>query len=368
MLDTHSADSAAVEPLVFFVEQVPVVPVVILQYAVSPQSVWEEQDLRQPVSVHSYAPQSWGFARLHAPWPLQVTSGVNVAPLHTPGVHTWLALTLRQVPEPSQVPSFPHSLLAVWSAHASCGSLPLSTGAHVPSVWPVSADEHALHPPQVVPQQTPSTQLPRAQSTFAEQFAPTCKDRLGSPEASAMARVPLIPASPEVSRLPPVLPPAASLVAAPPFAELSPLTALPPPAPPPPAPPPPPPCPFEPPVEAPPSALPDPTEPSALSPARSPSSKFRLVGSQLVPIDANRRTSAPKAKTLVMDRSLMPSVVTDDSLLGTCCRNGSSPQPRHPLRSLQRRCAVVGTVFRPALHRCRIGASKDEHRENGAPS
>jgi len=44
------------------------------------------------------------------PLPSQVAAGVNVFPslLHDAGVHTWLLLTLRQAPLPSQVPSFPH--------------------------------------------------------------------------------------------------------------------------------------------------------------------------------------------------------------------------------------------------------------------
>jgi hypothetical protein len=44
-----------------------------------------------------------------------VAAGVKIPPLHAAFVHTWLVLTLRHAPAPSQVPSLPHGLVAVSS-------------------------------------------------------------------------------------------------------------------------------------------------------------------------------------------------------------------------------------------------------------
>ena len=80
---------------------------------------------------------------VQAPAPSQVVVGVKVfsSALHDAAMHTWLVPTLRQAPLPSQVPSLPHGLVAVSSAHVSCGSLPTLTGPQVPSSRPVSASK-----------------------------------------------------------------------------------------------------------------------------------------------------------------------------------------------------------------------------------
>ena len=117
------------------------------------------------------------MAVVQAPLPSQVVDAVKVLPsvLHNAGVHTWLLLTLWQAPLPSQVPSVPHWLVAVALVQKLCAFLPTLTGAHVPSSTPVSVFVQALHPLQVVwlwLQQTPSTQLPRAQSVSAVHALP----------------------------------------------------------------------------------------------------------------------------------------------------------------------------------------------------
>jgi hypothetical protein len=97
------------------------------------------------------------------PLPSQLDAGVNVVPslLHEAGPHSWPAPTLRHAPLPSHVPSLPHGLAgvaAVSSAHASWGSVPLATGAQVPSSPPVMAAEQASQPSHALSQQTPSMQ------------------------------------------------------------------------------------------------------------------------------------------------------------------------------------------------------------------
>lgn len=74
--------------------------------------------MRQPVTAHWKPPQSCAVAVVQAPMPSQVVTGVKVLPslLQLAFVQTWLELTLRQAPLPSQVPSLPHWLLAVSSA------------------------------------------------------------------------------------------------------------------------------------------------------------------------------------------------------------------------------------------------------------
>jgi hypothetical protein len=120
-----------------------------------------------------------------------VDAGVKLAPLHEAALHTWLLPTLRQAPAPSHIPSVPHSLVAVTSSHWLCGSWPSSTGAHVPSLLPVSAAEQALQPMQAPSQQTPSMQLPSAHSLLAEHLLPTGK--LVPPLVPAELVVPAVP-------------------------------------------------------------------------------------------------------------------------------------------------------------------------------
>ena len=76
------------------------------------------QVVRQPVTAHWKAPQSCGVAAVQAPMPSQVVAGVKVllSLLQLAFAQTWLELTLRHAPLPSQVPSLPHWLLAVSSA------------------------------------------------------------------------------------------------------------------------------------------------------------------------------------------------------------------------------------------------------------
>jgi hypothetical protein len=64
--------------------------------------------------------------------PSQVETGVKTLPLHEASVQTTLVLALRQVPAPSQVPSFPHFLVVVSSLQKLWAFLPLVTGAQVP--------------------------------------------------------------------------------------------------------------------------------------------------------------------------------------------------------------------------------------------
>jgi hypothetical protein len=112
---------------------------------------------------------------LQAPSPSQVETGVKVPAVHEAEVHTWLVLTFRQAPAPSQVPSLPHCLVGVSSTQDLWGFCPVITGAHVPSALPVMALLHALQPVQtlaVVSQQTPSTQFLLAQVGPSWQSAP----------------------------------------------------------------------------------------------------------------------------------------------------------------------------------------------------
>lgn len=91
------------------------------------------------MTVHWNAPQFEVVAFWQAPTPSQLDAEVNVVPLHDAGAHWWLVPTLRQAPLPSQVPSFPHGLVAVSSTQLLWGSSPLEAGAQVPSDLPVNA-------------------------------------------------------------------------------------------------------------------------------------------------------------------------------------------------------------------------------------
>jgi len=76
----------------------------------------------------------------------------------TPGVHV--------APRPLQV---------VWQravVQASCGSEPAGTGQHVPSFPGTLQALQPLQSADVVPQQTPSTQLPLAHSFAPPQLTP----------------------------------------------------------------------------------------------------------------------------------------------------------------------------------------------------
>jgi hypothetical protein len=101
---------------------------------------------------------------------------VKLLPLQTAVLQACPLLTLPHAPAPSQLPSLPHGLVAVSSLQASCGSLPSSTGAHVPSAFPVKVREQALQPVQAVAQQTPSTQWPSSHSLSWAHGTPTPPD------------------------------------------------------------------------------------------------------------------------------------------------------------------------------------------------
>jgi hypothetical protein len=150
--------------------------------------------------------------------------------LHAAALHTWLLLTLRHAPAPSQVPSFPHWLVAVSSMQVLWGFRPASAGAQVPSLFPVSVFEQALQPVQVVAQQTPSTQLPRAQSLASEHGAPTCPVSFWSTGASITTFVPPPPPFPPVEMMPPLptIPPVAMITLVPSTPLLPPVPGAPP--------------------------------------------------------------------------------------------------------------------------------------------
>jgi hypothetical protein len=120
------------------------------------------------------------------------------------------AAALRHAPFPSQVPSFPQGLVDVSSVQASRPLLPLATGAHVPSGWPVSALEQAKQPVQLVAaQQTSSMQRPLEHWVLEVQAVPA-----GDPGASVGGRA-SGQAMPPPSELPPeplVVPPVESEV------------------------------------------------------------------------------------------------------------------------------------------------------------
>jgi len=75
------------------------------------------QVFAQPVVAHGKAPQFSVIGVGQLPFPSQVATGLKILPVHEAAPQTWLALTLRHAPAPSQAPSVPHSLLAVTSAH-----------------------------------------------------------------------------------------------------------------------------------------------------------------------------------------------------------------------------------------------------------
>jgi hypothetical protein len=130
------------------------------------------------VTEHWKAPQGLEVAVVQAPLPSQFVPSVKVFPsaLHDPVVQTWLLPTLLQAPLPSQLPSFPHWLVLVSSAHVSWGSLPTLTGPQLPSSRPVNLLAQALQPVHsalVLLQQNPSTQLPFAHSAAAVHALPT---------------------------------------------------------------------------------------------------------------------------------------------------------------------------------------------------
>ena len=60
-------------------------------------------------------------------------AGVKAAPLQDAVPQVLLLSTFWQAPAPSQLPVFPHALVAVSSWQLLYGSLPVTTDAHVPS-------------------------------------------------------------------------------------------------------------------------------------------------------------------------------------------------------------------------------------------
>jgi len=107
--------------------------------------------------VQLVVPFAW-----HWPWAMQVLGLVKTALAHEPSLHTVPTAYLRHAPTPSQTPSLPQ-LAEPWSAHSPSGSLPVVTGAQVPSFPPVnSALQLVQVPVQALSQQTPSTHWPLA--------------------------------------------------------------------------------------------------------------------------------------------------------------------------------------------------------------
>ena len=227
------------------------------------QSAAVVQVFEQPVWAHAKGVQSCVLTTTHAPLPSQVETGVKTLPLHEASVQTTLVLALRQAPAPSQVPSFPHWLVPLWSVHALWALRPLVTGAQVPSDLPVSVWMQALHPVQALSQQTASAQTVEAQSLLAEQVAPWSAGTnpsgmsAGASIAASGAMPPAPPPLPPPLPIPPLLPPLPLLPppedgpSATPFASFMPSVAPPPPPSRPAAPPPNGAVPLEPPAAAP---------------------------------------------------------------------------------------------------------------------
>jgi hypothetical protein len=141
-------------------------PIIMVQYAVEMQSVSALQVAGQAPPEQRYGEQSWVPPSVHTPTPLQVSALFNVVPdPQDAAVHTVPLAYLRHAPAPSQAPSFMQDM-APLSVHSLSGSIPVTTGPHVPlAPEPFLSALHATQrPTHEVSQQTPSTQLPLVQS------------------------------------------------------------------------------------------------------------------------------------------------------------------------------------------------------------
>jgi hypothetical protein len=142
--ESHSPAAAQPAPSAFFVLQVPL----LLQYCVLGQSAVPVQGLAQPVTAHANTPQSIAIPAVQVPAPSQVPAGTKVcASEQLACPQGWPLSTLRHWPLPSQVPSWPQALVAVWSWHMARGLVPVLAFAQVPSFIPVYVAAQALQAP-----------------------------------------------------------------------------------------------------------------------------------------------------------------------------------------------------------------------------
>jgi hypothetical protein len=120
----------------------------------------------QPAEVQVYVPQLTGaWIGQVVVAPMQDDAGVNDDPLHTAAAH--IAVELRQAPAPSQVLVLPQGAVVLAAQPVSVE--PAAFGAQLP--WPFTL--HAWQAGQLLlPQQTPSTQLPLMHMPPAVQASP----------------------------------------------------------------------------------------------------------------------------------------------------------------------------------------------------
>jgi hypothetical protein len=134
------------------------------------QSVLVEQVVLHAVALQVKGTQLALVTVRHAPAPSHVRAGVSVEPVQLAATQTVPAAIWRHLPAPSQVPSFPQTLVVVAHWLAGVGAAPAGIGVHVP-VDPVRL--HAVHVPvQAVSQQTPFAQFPDVHSEPAPQVVP----------------------------------------------------------------------------------------------------------------------------------------------------------------------------------------------------
>jgi hypothetical protein len=155
--------------LVSFAQTEPGEPSVLRQW-VAP-APWPSQSMPLSQTPGSVPRAGTKLSAGHAAPPPGQVSATSHAPAYAR--HTVPAAYIWHAPAPSHMPLFPQ-LAAPASLQSLSGSVPVVTGAQVPSVPPVFAAEHAMQVPvHAVLQQTPSTQLPFVHSALAEHVAPS---------------------------------------------------------------------------------------------------------------------------------------------------------------------------------------------------
>jgi hypothetical protein len=148
-------------PTIFLILQVPLAQKLPVGQSVSP-----EHGLAQPVMTQATAPQAMVIPVTQVPLPSQVLAAVNFPSVEqAAGAQTCSGPCLRQAPAPSQVPSWPHLAVALWSVQTPRGSIPPTTGPQLPLSSVVNAAAQARQAPShLSAQQTSSRQNPEAQS------------------------------------------------------------------------------------------------------------------------------------------------------------------------------------------------------------
>jgi hypothetical protein len=122
---------------------------------------------------HMYGAHGWVVPATHVPLPSHIEARVSVlVPAgHAAGAHIVPLACLRQAPAPSQVPSLPQEASLCRGQLPRGSGMPAGTLAHEPRA---PGTLQAWHGPQVMArQQTPSVQLPLAQSEARAQVAPS---------------------------------------------------------------------------------------------------------------------------------------------------------------------------------------------------